>query len=52
MIYDAAGRITHQQGLSAAGQDKLDIDQLPAGQYFIRLSGSAPSISAPVIIGQ
>ena len=49
-VYDAVGRIVYQRAVQSFGKDVLDLTGLTAGSYLIRLSGKAPSISAPLII--
>jgi hypothetical protein len=46
----AAGRIVHQARINPGGQDKLNLGDLRAGAYFIRLTGNAPPLSASLII--
>ncbi len=47
---DVIGRTVYMQTVSAKGWDALNLAHLPPGNYFIRLNGNAPSISAPVVI--
>jgi hypothetical protein len=49
-VYDALGRIVYQRAVQSVGKDVLDLNGLRTGSYLIRLSGKAPSISAPLII--
>ena len=48
-VSDCIGRIVYAQKI-AAGQDALDLSNLPSGAYFLQVSGQKPAISAPVII--
>jgi ELWxxDGT repeat protein len=50
IVLDVLGRSVYKQSINKKGNDVLNLPELAPGQYFVRMSGSGHSISAPVII--
>ncbi len=49
-VVNGTGHTVWSQLVSPSGKERIDLNHLPAGTYFIRLSGTGVPITAPVIL--